>query len=62
MKSFQINAVGATIFEGQYEVSDRAIDSHIKNLRKKCAAVDPGRPLIHSVYGVGYKLEDSCEE
>lgn len=48
--------------EGQYEVSDRAIDSHIKNLRKKCAAVNDGRPLIHSVYGVGYRLEDSDED
>jgi len=48
--------------EGQYDVSDRAIDSHIKNLRKKCAAVNARRPLIHSVYGVGYKLEDSYED
>lgn len=37
-------------------VSDRTIDSHIKNLRKKLtiAATDD---IIHSVYGVGYKVE-----
>ena len=36
-------------------VSDRTVDSHIKNLRRKLAeaGVDP----IASVYGVGYRLE-----
>jgi two-component system response regulator BaeR len=38
-------------------VYDRTIDSHIKKLRKKIAAVDPSLELIHSVYGVGYKYE-----
>ncbi len=39
------------------DVSDRTIDSHIKNLRKKLAKALPDRELIVSVYGVGYKLE-----
>lgn len=39
------------------DVSDRAIDSHIKNLRKKLAAINADEAIIHSVYGVGYKLE-----
>ena len=39
------------------EVSDRTIDSHIKNLRKKIAAVLPDETVIHSIYGVGYKLD-----
>ena len=30
---------------------------HIKNLRKKIAAVDPDMEIIQSVYGVGYKYE-----
>jgi two-component system response regulator BaeR len=38
-------------------VTDRTIDSHIKNLRKKIANILPGREVIVSVYGVGYKLE-----
>ncbi|MBE0599315.1 MAG: response regulator [Desulfuromonadales bacterium] len=38
-------------------VSDRTIDSHIKKLRRKLAAVAPGEELVHSVYGVGYKFE-----
>ena len=36
-------------------VSDRAVDTHIKNLRKKLASADPERELVESVYGVGYR-------
>lgn len=39
------------------EVSDRSIDTHIKNLRRKIAAVAPDLEAIHSVYGVGYRVE-----
>ena len=38
-------------------VSDRTVDSHVKNLRKKVLAASDGEDLIHSVYGVGYKVE-----
>lgn len=38
-------------------VSDRTMDTHIKNLRRKLADVLPDAELIHSVYGVGYRLE-----
>ena len=36
-------------------VSDRTVDSHIKNLRRKLA--DTGIDPIASVYGIGYRLE-----
>jgi len=39
------------------DVIDRAIDSAIKNLRKKLAVDIPEQELIHSVYGVGYRYE-----
>jgi two-component system response regulator BaeR len=39
------------------EVSDRAIDSHIKNLRRKLETAAPQTRWIHSVYGVGYRFE-----
>ena len=39
-------------------VSDRTIDSHIKKLRRRLAELLPGRELIHSVYGVGYRFEE----
>ena len=38
-------------------VSDRTIDSHVKKLRRKLGQVTPGRELVHSVYGVGYRYE-----
>lgn len=36
---------------------DRAVDAHIKNIRRKIERVDPEHAHIRSVYGVGYKLE-----
>ena len=38
-------------------VTDRTVDSHIKNLRRKLQQVAPGQDPIRSIYGVGYKLE-----
>jgi two-component system response regulator BaeR len=37
---------------------ERTIDTHIKNLRKKLALVLPGKEVIKSIYGVGYKLNE----
>ena len=48
------------IYRDQRIVADRTIDSHIKKLRKKIAAAGAGVELIHSVYGVGYKFEETC--
>lgn len=45
------------IYSDNRIVSDRTIDSHIKKLRKKMDELCPGRELIHSTYGVGYKYE-----
>ncbi|HEY4079711.1 MAG TPA: response regulator [Burkholderiaceae bacterium] len=42
----------------QRAISDRTIDSHIKNLRRKLEQACPDEePPIRSIYGVGYKLE-----
>lgn len=38
-------------------VSDRTIDSHIKNLRKKISDAAGDEEIIHSIYGMGYKIE-----
>ncbi|MBN1006508.1 response regulator [Amphritea sp. ZJ14W] len=45
------------LYDDQRVVSDRTIDTHIKNLRKKLEAQLPDQEVIQSVYGVGYKLE-----
>lgn len=39
------------------EVTDRAVDSHIKNLRRKIDAVLPDTEAISSVYGLGYRFD-----
>jgi two-component system response regulator BaeR len=39
------------------DVTDRAIDSHVKNLRRKLDAVLPGTEAIHSIYGLGYRFD-----
>jgi two-component system, OmpR family, response regulator BaeR len=39
------------------DVTDRAIDTHIKNLRRKVQAVEPSFDSITSVYGVGYRFD-----
>ena len=39
------------------DVSDRAIDSHIKNLRRKLDAAGAVGHSVASVYGVGYRFE-----
>lgn len=40
----------------RFEGYDRTIDSHVKNLRKKIADRLPGKDVIQTLYGVGYKL------
>lgn len=39
------------------DVSDRAIDTHIKNIRRKLLAICANDDCIVSVYGVGYRFE-----
>ncbi|HUH39721.1 MAG TPA: winged helix-turn-helix domain-containing protein, partial [Castellaniella sp.] len=45
------------LYDDHRVVTDRTVDSHVKNLRRKLDAVRPGSELIRSVYGVGYRLE-----
>lgn len=49
------------LYDDYRVVTDRTIDSHIKNLRRKLEALDAGQPFIRAVYGVGYRWEaDAC--
>lgn len=45
------------LYDDHRVVSERTVDSHVKNLRNKLAAATSGQDLIASVYGVGYKFE-----
>ena len=39
-------------------VDDRTIDSHIKRIRRKFRAVDPGFDSIDTLYGIGYRFDE----
>jgi len=39
-------------------VSERTVDSHVKNLRRKLIEAAPERDFLQSVYGVGYRFGD----
>ncbi len=45
------------IYKDRRIVTDRTVDTHIKNLRKKMEETYKEAELIHSVYGVGYKFD-----
>lgn len=47
----------SSVHDSQRDISDRAIDTHVKNLRKKVQAIDPGCDCIASVYGLGYRFD-----
>lgn len=50
-------------YDDTLDVNERAIDSHIKNLRKKLkAASGDGSSWIRSVYGVGFALDPSAAD
>ena len=49
------------LYDDYRVVTDRTIDSHIKNLRRKLEALDADQSFIRAVYGVGYRWEaDAC--
>jgi len=58
-KVFSRDKIMDLLYEDNRIVTDRTIDSHIKNLRKKLHNAGCAEELIHSVYGVGYKYEPS---
>jgi two-component system, OmpR family, response regulator BaeR len=47
----------SSVHDSQRDISDRAIDTHIKNLRRKVQTVDSATDCIASVYGVGYRFD-----
>lgn len=56
-KVFSRQEILDSIQVGFEDVSDRSIDTHIKNIRKKIHVIDKNLNPINSIYGVGYKLE-----
>ena len=44
-------------YDDTADVTERAVDSHIKNLRRKLSVAAPEHDWIRSVYGVGFAFE-----
>jgi len=53
---FSRDQLMSTIYSDYRIVSDRTVDTHVKNLRRKLEESGSGTDLIESVYGVGYRL------
>jgi two-component system response regulator BaeR len=51
-----------SVHQEMRDVSDRAIDSHVKNLRRKIQVVEPAFDNIVSIYGVGYRFDAPLRE
>ncbi len=49
------------IHEDFRDVSDRVVDSHVKNIRRKLAALQPPQDCISAVYGVGYRFDPAAD-
>ena len=42
-----------------FESYERAIDAHVKNIRRKIEAPEGGPHYIQTVHGVGYRFADA---
>jgi two-component system, OmpR family, response regulator BaeR len=54
---FSRDALLDRLHADQRAVTDRAVDSHIKNLRRKLQQAGAGDECIRSIYGVGYRFD-----
>lgn len=58
-RAFSRHELLELVFGFDYEGLDRTVDVHVMNLRRKIEA-DPARPaLLLTVYGIGYKFQES---
>ena len=46
-------------YDEEFYAGDRAIDCHIKRVRKKFRVVDASFDMIEALYGVGYRFKES---
>jgi len=46
-----------TVYADNRVVTDRTVDTHVKNVRRKIETIRPGDTSIRSIYGMGYRLD-----
>lgn len=54
---FNRNEILSSVYLDTKDVSDRNIDTHIKNIRKKINSINEKSNPISSAYGIGYKFK-----
>ena len=54
---FSRNQLLDKLYSDHRVVTDRTVDSHIRNLRRKLEQACPGETPIESLYGVGYRFQ-----
>ena len=54
---FSRDQLMSKVYSDYRVVTDRTVDTHIKNLRRKLDHVSPDHEFIHSIYGLGYRFE-----
>jgi DNA-binding response OmpR family regulator len=47
--------LGSAVFGEAFDASDRAVDSHVKNLRRKMGTRPDGGQYVETLRGVGYR-------
>ncbi|TLQ05308.1 response regulator transcription factor [Pediococcus stilesii] len=57
MQVFSREQLLQMVWDYEYYVDERTVDAHIKKLRQKLEAVGP--QVVQTVWGVGYKFDDS---
>lgn len=55
-QAFSREQILNAIYSDYRIVTDRTVDTHIKNVRKKLKSVSPQHEFIQAVYGVGYRF------
>jgi two-component system response regulator BaeR len=50
------------LYDDNRVVTDRTIDTHVKNLRRKLHQAQAPENCISSIYGVGYRFDPDCQK
>ena len=58
-KVFSRDQLLTALYDDHRVVTDRTVDTHIKNLRRKLEGTGASEDCIVSIYGVGYKFDPS---
>jgi len=58
-RTFSRDQIIDRVFGYDFEGFDRSVDSHVYSLRRKLEAAAGDKRYIHTIYGVGYRLDDA---